>query len=283
MSELRRLIVRHRHVAPMVSALLASIDAAVTIHDAEGTVILQRGGPGGSGPTGADAASRAEVTVDDELLGWVDGGRSARGIAAVIAYAAARERDKRSLANEALERYRELSLIYDLAAVIGGSEGVEPVVATAVEELSRLPHDARGFLLLANGNALQAAPGSDGPGGPLTGGRLGTGIIGEIAADGGAELVENASQDPRATEAERAGGSLVVAALRAGDVILGVVGATAMGGAFRSADLKVVTAIAALAGPAIGRALGVGAVRAADVGAGGSAEAGTGSGTGSST
>ena len=28
MSELRRLIVRHRHVAPMVSALLASIDAA---------------------------------------------------------------------------------------------------------------------------------------------------------------------------------------------------------------------------------------------------------------
>ena len=46
MSELRRLIVRHRHVAPMVSALLAGTDAAVTIRDAEGEVVLERDGHG---------------------------------------------------------------------------------------------------------------------------------------------------------------------------------------------------------------------------------------------
>ena len=121
MSELRRLIVRHRHVAPMVSALLASVDAAVTIDDAEGAVILQRDGPEGTGPTGTDVASRADVIVDGETLGWVDGGRPARGIAAVLAYAAARERDKRSLANEALERYRELSL----TMTCGGDRGLQ--------------------------------------------------------------------------------------------------------------------------------------------------------------
>ena len=92
----------------------------------------------------------------------------------------------------------------------------------------------------------------------MTGSRLGTGIVGEVAASGGAELVEDAAGDPRATDAERAGGSLVVAALRAGEATLGVVGATATGGPFRSADLKVVTAIAALAGPAIGRARSAG-------------------------
>jgi two-component system, NtrC family, sensor kinase len=256
MSELRRLIVRHRHVAPMVSALLASTDAAVTIRDAEGNAILERGGPAGTGPD--DATVRQEVAVDGDVLGWVEGGRSARGVAAVLAYAAARERDKRSLANEALERYRELSLIYDLAAAIGGSDTVEPVVDTAITELSRLPHDARGFLLLADGDMLRAAPGAYAAGSPVTEARIGEGIVGASAASGGSELVEDASGDPRATEAERAGGSLVVAALRAGDATLGVVGATATGGAFRSADLKVVTAIAALAGPAIGRALGRG-------------------------
>jgi hypothetical protein len=254
-SELRRLIVRHRHVAPMVSALLASFDAAVTIRDAEGAVILERGAS--SGEDGG-AAVRQEVTVDGEVLGWVEGGRAARGVGAVLGYAAARERDKRSLANEALERYRELSLIYDLAAAIGGSDAVEPVVTTAVAELSRLPHDARGFLLLAAGDELHAAPGSDGTGSPVVDGRLGAGIVGLVAAAGSAELVEDAAADPRATDAERAGGSLVVAALRAGDATLGAVGATATGGPFRSADLKVVTAIAALAGPAIGRALGAG-------------------------
>ena len=253
MSELRRLIVRHRHVGPMVSALLASVDAAVTIQDGEGGVILDRGGPGGDH---ADPAIRQEVTVDGDVLGWVAGGRAARGIAAVLAYAAARERDKRSLANEALERYRELSLIYDLAATIGGSDAVEPVVRTAVAELSRLPHDARGFLLLADGDAFRPAPGSEDAGSPVTTSRLGTGIVGAVAASGAAELVEDTAGDPRATDAEASGGSLVVAPLRAGEATLGVVGATATGGPFRSADLKVVTAIAALAGPAIGRALG---------------------------
>jgi GAF domain-containing protein len=253
MSELRRLIVRHRHVGPMVSALLASIDAAVTIQDAEGGVILDRGGPAGDH---AGPGARHEVAVDGDVLGWVAGGRSARGVAAVLAYAAARERDKRSLANEALERYRELSLIYDLAATIGGSDAVEPVVRTAVAELSRLPHDARGFLLLVSGDALEPAPGSEDAGSPMTGSRLGAGIVGGVAASGVAELVEATADDARATDAERTGASLVVAPLRAGEVTLGVVGATATGGPFRSADLKVVTAIAALAGPAIGRALG---------------------------
>ena len=257
MSELRRLIVRHRHVAPMVSALLASMDAAVTIRDGEGAVILERGGPAGAGP--GDAVIRQDVVVDGDMLGWVEGGRTARGIAAVLAYAAARERDKRSLANEALERYRELSLIYDLAATIGGSDTVEPVIHAAVTELSRLPHDARGFVLLADGDGttLRTAPGADGEGGPIVEARAGVGIVGEAAVSGGSELVEDSVADARATAAERAGGSLVVAALRAGDVTLGVLGATATGGPFRSADLKVVTAIAALAGPAIGRAMGV--------------------------
>jgi putative methionine-R-sulfoxide reductase with GAF domain len=248
MSELRRLIVRHRHVAPMVSALLAGTDAAVTIRDAEGEVVLQREGAG-------DGESRHEVAVEGELLGSVEGGRAARGIAAVLAYAAARERDKRSLANEALERYRELSLIYDLAAAIGGASDLETIVATATAELSRLPHDARGFLLLLDAHgSLAAAPGS-GSESPLTAARVGAGIVGEVAAAASAELVEAAADDERATSEERAAGSLVVAPLRADDRVIGAVGATATGGAFRATDLKVVTAIAALAGPAIGRAL----------------------------
>jgi hypothetical protein len=277
-SELRRLIVRHRHVAPMVSALLASIDAAVTIRDGEGAVILERGGPAGTGPQ--DPAVRQDVVVDGDMLGWVEGGRAARGIAAVLAYAAARERDKRSLANEALERYRELSLIYDLAATIGGSDALEPVVQAAVTELSRLPHGARGFVLLADGDGgtLRTAPGADGEGGPIAEARAGVGIVGEVVVSGGSELVEDTEADPRATGPERDGGSLVVAALHGGDVILGVVGATATGGPFRSADLKVVTAIAALAGPAIGRALGVVTISgSADDHAGEDAARGTGS------
>jgi transcriptional regulator with GAF, ATPase, and Fis domain len=249
MSELRRLIVRHRHVAPMVSALLAGTDAAVTIRDAEGEVVLERAGVGAG-------EARHDVTVDGDVLGWVEGGRAARGIAAVLSYAAARERDKRSLANEALERYRELSLIYDLAATIGGHTDLRSIVETAVAELSRLPNDARGFLLLLHPDGrMVAPPGAGETGGPIEEARSGAGIIGAVVAAGSAELVENPATDPRATPVEQGVQTVVAAPLRADDRTIGVVGATGTGGVFRAADLKVVTAIAALAGPAIGRAL----------------------------
>ena len=252
MSELRRLIVRHRHVAPMVSALLAGTDVAVLIRDAEGGVVLERAGAGAG-------EARHPVTVDGEALGWVEGGRTARGVAAVLSYAAARERDKRALANEALERYRELSLIYDLAATIGGHTDLESIVGTAVAELSRLPNDARGFLLLVGADgALRPTDGTE-TDGPVSAGRLGEGIVGHVAASGSAEVVEDVASDARASDAERRAATVVAAPLRADDRTIGVVGATGTDGAFRAADLKVVTAIAALAGPAIGRALGAGA------------------------
>jgi transcriptional regulator with GAF, ATPase, and Fis domain len=249
-SELQRLIVRHRHVAPMVSALLAGIDAAVTIRDAEGAPIIERAGPG-------SLDSRHDIAVEGEVLGWVEGSRSARGIAAVLSYAAARERDKRSLANEALERYRELSLIYDLAATIGGHADLEPIVTTAVAELSRLPFGAHGFVLLLHedGSRLLPPAGLELDPGAIDSARMGEGIVGSVAVEGVADLVERPSADARATAAERAAGTLVAAPLRADDRTIGVLGAVADGGPFRAADLKVVGAIAALAGPAIGRAL----------------------------
>ena len=41
-AELRRLVVRHRHVAPMLSVVLATTDASVRITDVDGEVILDR-------------------------------------------------------------------------------------------------------------------------------------------------------------------------------------------------------------------------------------------------
>ena len=250
MSELRRLILRDHHVAPMVSALLAGTDAAVTIRDAHGATILERAGAG-------SGEGHHEVSVDGETLGWVEGGRMARGVAAVLAYAAAREHEKRSLAGEALERYHELSLIYDLAAEIGRHSDVTAIAETAVNELSRLPNDARGFLLLLGSDGMLHPPaGIDLIGSAISGGRSGEGIVGAVVASGSAEVVEDPSADPRATGAEIEAGALVAVALRAEDRTIGVLGATGTGGSFRAADLKVVTAIAALAGPAIGRSLG---------------------------
>src|SRR2546426_11499299 len=96
-SELRRLIVRHRHVAPMLSVLLAGTDARLTITDLDGGVILDRQ----IGAAPADApVERHPIVIEAETVGWVAGPRPAGAIAAVLSYAGARETDKRAVARD---------------------------------------------------------------------------------------------------------------------------------------------------------------------------------------
>lgn len=235
-AELRRLIVRHRHVAPMLSVLLASTDARVRITDTTGEVILDR--QAGSAPADAPV-ERHPITAEGATVGWVEGPRPSGAVAAVLSYACAREADKRALAREALDRYRELNLIYDLAEQIGATLEIDAVADVAVMEASRLPSGGEGFIVLR-----------DGPDGD----RLDGGILGAIF-QGEPEIVNDVPGDPRASTTERDIASLVAAPLRVRGERLGVIGTrSATPVEFHASDLKVLTAIASLAAPTLDQA-----------------------------
>jgi adenylate cyclase len=235
-SDLKRLITRHRHVAPMLAVLLAATNARVTISDDAGAVILDRQAGGGS----SDAPTeRHPITVEGSTVGWVEGPRPAGAIAAVLSYAAARETDKRALSREALDRYRELNLIYDLADQIGATLEVDAVAAVAVAEASRLPSGGEGFVVLRSGSDAAS---------------LDSGVLGAIAADE-PEIVNDVAADPRATDEERQWASLVAAPLRVRGERLGVVGTRSSSPVeYHASDLKVLTAIASLTAPTLDQA-----------------------------
>jgi hypothetical protein len=248
--DLARLIVRHRHVAPLLSAVLSGTDAGIRISAADGTVILEREGAG-------IGTERFPIVLDGEPVGAVDGDRSARSVAAVLSYAVAREADKRSLAGEALDRYRELNLVYELADRLSGDLDGDAVGRIAIAEASRLPSGGSGFLLLTDDDGL-LRPVADGSGvfasglGPVT---IGSGIVGSVAGARTAEEVNDVAADPRASAAERTFASLVVAPVVAGGRAIGVLGAgTKTRTDYSSADLKLLTAIAAITGPALAHA-----------------------------
>lgn len=263
--DLRRLIVRHRHVAPMLSVLLASTNARVTITDADGKVILDR--QAGTGP--ADAPSeRHPIVVEGTTVGWIDGPRPSAAIAAVLAYACAREADKRALAREALDRYRELNLLYDLADQIGATLEIDAVARVAVTEASRLPAGGKGFVLLrvpGDGpdaaeaplvvrptDSLDAWPDGDADEQFAPDGR--SGIIGAILA-GDPEIVNDIGADPRSTPHERQFASLVAAPLRVRGERIGVIGTISHEPReFHASDLRLLTAIASLAAPTFDQA-----------------------------
>ena len=247
--ELRKLIVRHRHVAPMVSALLAGTDARVTVTDLEGEVVLDRQAGGESGTTD----ERHPIVVDGQPVGWVAGPHPASAIAAVLSYACAREADKRALAREALDRYRELNLIYDLADEIGATLETDAVARVAVAEAGRLPTGGRGFVRLLAGTdaSLRVRPAGDDAAPPV---EQGVGILGAIAA-GDAEIVNDVAADPRATADERAFASLVAAPLRVRGERIGIIGAVSKEPLeYRASDLRLLAAIASLAAPTFDQA-----------------------------
>jgi GAF domain-containing protein len=248
--ELRRLIVRHRHVAPMLSALLAGTDARVMITDVDETVILDRqGGAEGQAAT----VERHPILVDGSPVGWVAGPRPAGAIATVLSYACAREADKRSLAREALDRYRELNLIYDLADQIGAVLEIDAVARVAVDEAGRLPTGGRGFVRLrADADApLVVRPTGDDPVPPVA---PGSGILGAIAV-GDAEIVNDVAGDPRANQAERGFASIVAAPLRVRGERIGIIGTLSTEPVeYHASDLRLLSAIASLTAPTLDQA-----------------------------
>ena len=247
--ELRKLIVRHRHVAPMVSALLAGTDARVTVTDLDGEIVLDR--QAGGDPDAPE--ERHPILVDGQPVGWVAGPRPAGAVAAVLSYACAREADKRALAREALDRYRELNLIYDLADEIGASLETDAVARVAVAEASRLPSGGRGFVRLFEGAgaALRVRPSGDDAVPPV---ERGVGILGAIAA-GDPEIVNDVAADPRATDTERQFASLVAAPLRVRGERIGIIGAVSTEPVeYHASDLRLLAAVASLAAPTFDQA-----------------------------
>ena len=241
--DLARLVVRHRHVAPMLSALLSGTNAGIRIRDEAGTVILEREATG-------IGFEKFPIAVEGRTVGWVEGDRTGRAIAAVLSYAVARETDKRSLAREALDRYRELNLVYELADKLSGELDLDEVGRVVVAEASRLPAGGDGFFLVLRDDRLASIGG--GPGAELLGDEASGGILGAIAAAGVAEEVNDVAADGRSSAAERGFGSLIAAPVVARGRTLGVVGAASRQPiAYQAADLKLIAAIAAIAGPAL--------------------------------
>lgn len=246
--DLARLIIRHRHVAPMLSALLSGTNAGVRISNEAGVVILER-------EAGGIGFEKFPITVEGRQIGWVEGDRTGRAIAAVLSYAVAREADKRSLAREALDRYRELNLVYELADRLSGDLDEQEIAVIVVAEASRLPAGGDGFLLLTDDSGELSAVLLDDRG--PAGGRVGAGIVGSIVSTGIAEEVNDVAGDPRATALERGSASLIAAPVVARGRTLGVVGAASGEPVtYQAADLKLLAAIAAIAGPALAQARG---------------------------
>lgn len=247
---LKRLIQKKGEVASALVALAQTTDPTFCVLDAEGRPLV--------GAANAAAAEKHPVQVDGETLGWVTGGAHADRVAALLAQLAAKEGEKKSLANEVLGLYREINLLYNLSEKLASSLELATVALLALTEASSLIQATDGTVMLLDEESRKLENvATFGTASELEK-RLASvdGIVAAVVGDGKAEIVNEVASDPRYVDGELPVSSMVAAPLKAKQKVIGIIilmSATPV--AYTAADLKLLNTLASQAGPAIESAL----------------------------
>ncbi len=192
--------------------------------------------------------------LNGKLAGNVRGSSRARIVANTLQNLLDQESEKRSLARETLEKYKEISLFYGLAEKI--TNQVEPArVARMVldEVLGLIKADNASVMLLepSGGLSILAGAGASGIADKRTT-VAGMGISGAILKSGRAEIVNDAPADPRYAEGGMDVKSLMCTPLKVLDKTIGVINvSTTTPHTYTADELKLLSSVASQAAAVI--------------------------------
>jgi HD-GYP domain-containing protein (c-di-GMP phosphodiesterase class II) len=236
--DLRRLV-NAAECSAVVRGVMLSIGEPAVIEDEAGTIMTFY--------EVGDHPVRYPVMVSGETIGWVCGPQKVSSVADLLSHLAARELEKRSLAGETLDRYRDLSLFYDLAERIPFSTSPAGAASATISEIKRLfkPDNASVMLLSSETGRLEILSACGRQYKPKTSMAPGSGIAGIVLSSGRAEMVDNVLSDRRYIKGANRAGCLLCVPLKTGDKVVGVVNVSRHTAAYKTADLKLLAGLTA--------------------------------------
>lgn len=239
-------VVKKRTFAPILNRLVSALESSFIIEDTEGKILMAT--------DGAEQLIRHQVTVSGELIGWVNGTEKAAIIASLLTNMAETDAEKRALVSETLNKYKEITLLYDMVEKVSSCLDTKEIARLVIEEARRVIKLSSVSVLLLNkqADALELI-GEYGHEQEVTSTvSRGVGIAGNVWASGRAEIVNDVNSDPRFVEGAVALSSLMCAPLKAKDMVVGVI---KLGNdqpiTYTAEDLKLFTTLASLAAVAI--------------------------------
>lgn len=239
-------LIKKRALAPILRRLVNDLETSVIIEDHEGKLLLAT--------EGAAQCTRYPVSVAGEVIGWVIGTEKVEAIASLLSGMAASEADKRALVSETLDKYKEITLLYEMVEKVASCLDTKEVARLVIEEARRVIRLSSVSVLLLNketdllelvadfGNEMEVT----------TVVERGVGIAGSVWVSGRAEIVNDVGSDPRFVSGAVGISSLMCAPLKAKDKVVGVI---KLGNdqpvMYTAEDLKLFTTLASLAAVAI--------------------------------
>ena len=259
-------------VLPLLRGLVSTLTNPLVIQDHEGEIIVADLGMVatsiGEYQTLSEKSSEKSpenwtkkpiLLGDETLLGWVSGTQKVEQVASFLSYLANREFERKMLAAEALDKYREISLLYTIAGKLSNCLDVKAISTLVIEEASRLIVSTSASVMLYDEQSdhleIVAAKGTADQ---MTNLKISAnaGIAGHVFAMGKPELVNDATQDARYIINENNCYALICVPILTKDKTLGVVNiSNSQLVNYTSQDLKLFIAIVTQASRAIENAL----------------------------
>lgn len=237
-------------VAALVKSTINILDKPIAILDHSGQILL--------GEIHKKSPFSYPVELKEQLIGAVTGGENAALVASLLVHLATQEIEKKALAAELLDKYREISLLYKLSEELSGSLDIQHIGKLVLEEAHKFIKATDASLILLNKDTKHLEIVF----------RLGTryqlqttikceqGIVGSVVHTGRAEIVNDVLSDPRYVERETQISSLICAPLKIRDEVIGAIELSSQEIVeYTSADLKLLTTLASQAAAAIENAI----------------------------
>ena len=241
---------QRKEVSFAIQQLLKVAEHAMSIRDLQNEVMF--------GVDRLDFPCKHPIEVNGEMLGWVLGTEADSAIASLVSHLVQQELEKRLLAQETLDRYKEMTLLYNLSERMGAKLDLPAVADLLLDEAHKLIRGSCGAMVLFNPaielyesiasfGASTIAPFPVQPG---------VGILGSILLNGTGEIVNEVAADARCIEQEYPFSSLMGAPLKSQEQILGLIYIASQSAVnYTAADLKLFNALASQASYAIENAL----------------------------
>ena len=253
--KLARVILKDRLFAATLTTILYLINPRAAVWDGSGKRLL--GAHEQERIDLSETAGNIPIAYEGDVLGWVTGGAHTDQIVSLIIHLINREVEKKSLAVEILDLFREINLLYNLSEKLAAPVKVKEVAAVALEEASRLILASGGAIMLASDNedtpkAIESF--NMDPDSSIDGNSI-KAIVLEIMRSADARLVNNVMSHPGA-RGDHHNAAFIGAPLTVNRRVIGVMYLVSnKPEAYAAGDLKLLNALASQTAPALEHAI----------------------------
>lgn len=237
-----------------IADLARSLDTSIVIQDTKDRLIFGDE----SKKVGHRFPIEFPIEVNGEVIGWARGTEEKIApIAAIISCLAHKELEKRTLAQEILDNYREITFLYELSEKLTASLDIDELVNLLLTEARKLVKATTGavMLLSKNGNIEQlkivSAFGQEWHRDRPTM-ALDEDIVGVVLKNGQGEIVNDVANDPRCKGLAATMSALIcIPLISKGRPVGAIIFGHASPIAYTAADLKRMNTLASQAAAAI--------------------------------